>query len=513
MSHTDYDAIIVGGGHNGLVTAAYLARARMKVLVLERRDILGGACTTEELFPGYRFSACAYICHLLQTKVIEDLELRRHGFEVYHLSPARFCPFPDGRHLLGWDEVERAQEEIARFSARDARAYPKWAEFWQRAAGILSPYFLAPPPTLAEIAARVRGTPDEGVFEMMLTTSMKDLVEDFFEDNAVRGAFVHAQDVGDPAAAGSVFSFAYTRCDLFNDPKNVGIVRGGMGSISQAVARAGLANGAEMRTGVSVERVLIEKGTAIGVRLGDGSEIRSRVVVSNVDPKRTFLKLVGPDSLPAEFTRRIERLKTVAAYLKFHAALRGVPDFSHYLGVGFDPRALAITTICPTVEYYEKSWQDARSGRPAHAPVMEIQIPSVYDTTVAPAGHHVMSVWALYAPVFLREGTWEERRQEVGERLIDTISQYAPKLRDFIVDWSLYTPPDIERRVGMTAGNIHHLDMIPGQLLTRRPLAGWAHYRTPVVGLYLCGAGTHPGGEVTGAPGHNAAQAILREMT
>jgi phytoene dehydrogenase-like protein len=205
----------------------------------------------------------------------------------------------------------------------------------------------------------------------------------------------------------------------------------------------------------------------------------------------------------------VQRLKTDAAYLKFHAALRDLPDFSRYLGSAFDPHSLASIKICPSVAYFASSWADARQGRPSRTPVMEVQIPSVYDPTLAPPGHHVMSIWVLYAPVRLQEGTWEERRAEVGEHLMDVLSAYAPNLRSIIVAWSLFTPLDIERRVAMTDGNIRHLDIVPGQFLAARPLPGWAHYRTPIERLYLCGAGTHPGGEVTGAPGHNAAQAIL----
>jgi phytoene dehydrogenase-like protein len=510
--HTDCDILLLGGGHNGLVAAAYLARAGLKVLVVERRDVLGGACVTEELFPGYRFSACSYICHLLQAKVIDDLGLREHGFEVYHLNPSRFCPALDGRSLLFWDDVERTQEEIGRRSARDAAAYPGWVAFWERAAGILHPYFLTAPPTLTEIAARVRGTADEAVFERLLTASMRDLVEEWFEDEAVRGALIQAQDAGDPAAPGSALCYAYIKCNVFSRPEDIGIVRGGMGGITQAMARAARAAGAEIRTGAVVECVLIEDGTARGARLTDGSEIRARVVVSNADPKRTFLRLVGAEHLPAAFVRQVERLKTDAAYLKFHAALSDLPDFSRYLGPKHDPRVLASTKICPSVAYFAGSWEDARHGRLSRTPVMEVQIPSVCDPTMAPAGHHVMSIWSLYAPVRPREGTWDERRREAGEHLIDTLAQYAPNLREILVDWSLFTPLDIERRVGMTDGNIRHLDIVPSQLFASRPLPGWANYRTPIAGLYLCGAGTHPGGEVTGAPGHNAARAVLADL-
>ena len=515
MPKADYDVIVLGGGHNGLVAAAYLARAGLETLVLEWREVLGGACVTEELFPGYRFSACSYLCYLLQAKVIEELALRKFGFEVYHIDPWRFLPLPDGNRLLLWDGIEQTQEEIARFSKRDASNYSRWNAFWERAAGIIYPYFLTPPPSVAEIADRLAGTDDEEFFERLLLASMSDVVTEFFESEPVQAAFIHAHDVGDPAAPGSAWCYAYIKCSMFSPPENVGLVRGGMGGITQALAASARASGATLQTSTPVERILIENGTAIGVALRDGTEIRSRVVVSNADPKRTFLHLVGEAKLDPKFVQRINTLKTEAAYFKFHAALTGVPDFSAYFQDGepeFDPRFLAEVKICPSIDYYERAWADARRGLPSRSLVMEVQVPSAHDPSLAPPDHHVMSVWALYAPARLREGTWDQVRRQVGERLIDTLAAYAPDLRRVIADWSLFTPADIEQRIGMTDGNIRHLDMVPSQLLAQRPLAGWSNYRTPIANLYLCGAGTHPGGDVTGAPGHNAAHMILADF-
>ncbi len=247
--------------------------------------------------------------------------------------------------------------------------------------------------------------------------------------------------------------------------------------------------------------------------LANGEEIRSHVTISNADPKRTFLSLVPADHLEPDFKRQVERLSTNASYLKFHAALNELPDFSHYLSANFDPHYLAQVKICPSVDYFEQSWRDAQSGRPSRTPMMEVQIPSVYDQTLCQPGHHVVSIWVLYAPSRLREGSWEDKRQGVGEHLIDTLTTYAPNFRRALVDWTLFTPPDLEQRVGLTDGNIRHIDIIPHQMFARRPLPGWAQYRTPIPQLYLCGAGTHPGGEVTGAPGHNASQAILADLS
>ena len=313
-----YSAIEVGGGHNGLVAATYLAKEGAKVLVLERRDFVGGACITEELFPGFRVSSCSYICHLLQGKVIEDLELAKHGFKVHPLNPTRFMPFPDNQYLLNWHEDDRTAEEIRRISPRDADRYHDWTAFWERAAAILYPYFLTEPPTLAEVAASVRGTPDEAVFERLLTGNMKDLVEEHFESDLIRAAFTGAEDGGDVAAPGNLMALATFKCEMFTDHQNFGIPYGGMGGITQAMARSAEANGVEIRTGAEVDRIVVRNGSAAGVALIDGEEIEADVVLSNADPKRTFLTLVDRDAMEPQFVQSVRRLKTNVSHLKFH---------------------------------------------------------------------------------------------------------------------------------------------------------------------------------------------------
>ena len=362
-----FDAIVVGGGHNGLVAATYLARGGLRVLVLERRPMVGGACVTEELFPGYRLSSCSYICHLLQEPVIRELDLRRHGFEVFRLEPARFHPFPDGRHLVVWDDTARTAAEIERYSKHDAAAYlagsPSGSARPRCSTRISSP----PRPRTRSWPCTSRGTPDEDVLETLLTRPMWDLVHEHFESDLVRAHTLNAQDIGDPRAPGSALVYAYIKVNLRSAPGTVGIVKGGMGAITQAMARAAVEAGVTIRTGAEVARVDVRNGRASGVVLADGAHLAADAVVSNADPKRTFLGLVPPDALPGEFREQVAALSTRAAYLKFHAALRELPDFSAYLGPGFDPRYLAQVKICPSTEAFLAPGRTPRRAAAARA--------------------------------------------------------------------------------------------------------------------------------------------------
>ena len=506
-----YSAIIVGAGHNGLVAANYLAKAGGRVLVLERRDFVGGACITEELFPDFRVSSCSYICHMLQGKVIDDLELRKHGLAIHPVNPYRFQPFPSGNYMLRWHDEQSNTEELKRLSPGDVEGYGRFQDFMRRAATILHRYFLESPPTLAQVTDDVRGTPEEAVWERLLTGNMRDLVEEHFESPEVRATFIDAEDAGDTRAPGSILSVAYNDTDMFTEDRNFGIPHGGMGGITQAMARAAESVGAEIRTNAVVDRILVRDGRAVGVELADGERIEADVVLSNADPKRTFLSLVDENDVAPEVVRSVRRLKTDVSYLKFHAALDELPDFTHYLGDRYDENFLVQVRICPSVEYFQQSADDARAGKPSSAPVMHIQIPSVLDKSLTPEGKHVMSIWVLYAPVRPREGTWDDLREQTGEQLIDVIEEYAPNFRKSVREWELFTPQELEERVGLTDGNIRHLDITSAQIFSNRPSNLFDGYRTPIENLYLCGAGTHPGGEVTGAPGHNAAHEVLRD--
>lgn len=507
-----YDVIIVGGGHNGLVCAAYLAKAGLDVLVLERRTSVGGACATEELFPGYRISTCSYVAYILQDKVVHDLELRKHGYQVHPLPLKRMFPYPDGRCLILWNDTERAAREIAtKFSQKDATGYVIIQDFWRRAARLFDRYFLREPPTIGELQDSVRGTEDEALLERLLHGTLTGLVDELFESEAVKAAAIsHVMAGKGMDEPGLLFAYAATKPNALVDNNNQGIVVGGMGTISDAISRSAQSAGCTVRCDAEVKRILIEDGRACGVELIDGEVIRSHTVVSNADPKRTFLGLVGRENIAPAVATSIEMLETTHATLKFHAAVCELPDFSRYLGPNFDPTLIATIGIGPTTAYYRKSIQDALDGEITTCPVIDVQIPTVYDHTVAPKGKHIVSMWVRFLPVRPKVGSWDSLQMPVGEQLIDLLTSYAPNFRRSLIHWLVYTPADIERRLYLTDGNFRHTDHIPGQLLAHRLFSRGGH-RTPVPRLYMCGAGTHPGGDVSGAPGHNAAQVILTE--
>lgn len=510
-----YDAVIVGGGHNGLVASFYLARAGMKTLVLERREFVGGAAITEELFPGYSVPSCSYICYLLQPRVIDDMDLREHGFEILPAAKDTFMPFPNGRSLLDGRDGRSIEEQIAEFAPRDAANLPKYRELRKRLAGIIYRSFFTKAPTLTELVDSVRGTEDEPLLERLLFGSVADLLDEHFEDEQVKGWLSQAWDAGDIDAPGSLLSAAFLGISAFTRDGDYGLVHGGMGGITQAMARSCQQQGVEIRTNASVEQILVEDNRARGVWLEDGEVVEARTVLVNADIKQLFNRLVPPGAVPDDFLRAVNRLKANTVYYKFHAALNELPDFSRYLGPNPDPYHLGYIKICPSMDYYRKAWNDARNGLITDSPVMHIQMASVIDRSLAPQGGHVMSIWALYAPVKptghgVTEWTPELTRL-AGERFIDRMEEYAPNIRRAIRDWVMFTPDVLEQRVGLPNGHIHHIDQIAGQMFANRPLPGWADYRMPIDGLYLCGADAHPGGEVTGAPGYNAAHTVLED--
>lgn len=508
---SSYDSVIVGGGHNGLVAAFYLAREGHSILVLERNQQVGGACVTEELFPGYRMSSCSYMSWNLQAEVAFDMELARHGLESTAIDPMPVVLHQGGPAIAYWSDEARTEAEIAKVRRSDALAYASWNEYWDRAARLVHRFFLSQPPTLAEIWRHAADIGEEELLEDLLTMSIVDVSDRYFEDRRIGCGLVAVCDVGDPALPGTAWSEAWWQTNRANG-STFDVVTGGMGSITQAMAAAAREQGVQIRTGVEVEEVICEAGRTVGVRTTGGEQIPAATVVSNADPKRTLLKLVPRAELPEDFLRAVAGLSTRAAYLKFHAVLDRPLDLTDYLGEGFDPRyGTFVTLSAAAFDSHAHAWDIAKRGEMPPEPVCHLQVPTAYDVTLTEEDGEILSIWVLYAPPRLSDGGWLTRAEAVGEGLIDYVGEFLPGFRSSIRDWKLFTPLEIERRTGMTDGNIRHIDMVPSQLYGRRPLPG-AGYRTPISGLYLCGAGTHPGGEVTGAPGRNAAETVIADL-
>jgi phytoene dehydrogenase-like protein len=481
-----YDAVIIGGGHNGLVCAAYLTRAGRKVLVLERRPMVGGCAVTEELWPGYRVSVASYLVSLLKDEIVRDLELKKFGYHVYPKDPPFFTPFPDGRCLFMWQDLDRTVAEIARFSKRDAEAYPRYDEHLEGLAQKIDAMLLGEPPE------------DVSALDEVLDSSAEAFLDRWFESDEIKVTLATDGVIGangGPRTPGTAYVLLHHCMGMAAGRRALwGYVRGGMGALSEAIAASARAFGAEIRTEAGVASVLMKDSEARGVVLANGDEIRAQVVVSNLDPIATYRLL------PAEFGAAVEGYECTGPSMKINLALSGLPEFTAYPETP-GPHHRATIHLCPSIDYVERAWADAQAGRPSENPMLEIGIPSMYDPTLAPAGHHVMSVFLQYTPY---AADWERLREPYSERVIDLIGQYAPNIRDVILAKQVLAPPDLEKRFGITGGNIFHGELVRKQLFAKRP-----GYRTAVAGLFLCGSGTHPGGGVMGASGHNAAREIL----
>jgi len=523
---TVYDAIVVGGGHNGLTCAAYLAKAGRKVLVLERRHILGGATVSEESHPGFTFSSCSYVVSLLRPQIIRDLDLPRHGLEILPLDWT-YSPFEDGSALLRGPDAETNRRNIARFSPRDADRYPLFGQAMSELGRLVKPLIEAPTPepsrlrpsTLLELlrlGRRFKGLGEPGIAAIlkMMTMSAVDFLGEWFESERLIGPMSVSGIIGTflgPRSPGTAYVLLHHYMgEIDGSFRAWGLQKGGTGGVAMAIARSAQAFGAEIRTGCPVARILIGKGEARGVVLENGDEIRAKVVISGADPHRTFLGMVGEEWLDADFTRQIKRFKLRGSSGKVNLALDSLPEVP---GLGSDSPVLkGDITISPSVDYLERAYDDAKYGRYSRQPCLDCVIPSLTDPSVAPPGKHVMSIFVQYAPYKLKEGAadWENQREAFGDTVIDTLERFLPGVRDRILFRQVLTPWDLEQTYGLTEGNIFHGELSLEQLAFLRPAPGWARYRTPIRKLWLCGSGAHPGGGIMAAPGQLCASSMLQ---
>jgi phytoene dehydrogenase-like protein len=516
--------LIIGGGHNGLVCAAYLARAGLDVLVLERRERVGGAAVTEEPWPGHRVSSASYVVSLLPPRIERELELRRHGYRVSIISPDYYVPFSDGTALTLWGELERDGREIARLSPPDAEAYVEFDAYFERVAALLRDLLFVVPPNLTlrelprwlALGARMRHWSGRDLAEItrLFTLSAADFLEEWFTDERVKGALATQAMVGawgGPMSPGSAYVLMHHWIGEVDGHSGAwGWVHGGMGGLSDALGAAARAGGCEIRTGSPVDHVVVRDGRAVGVELKDGETIEARHVISNAHPITTYLDLVGERHLPDEVVRDIRRFRTRSGSVKVNAALSKLPTPTAWRGdVPGDPHR-GLVAIAPSIEYLERAWDDAKYGRPSSRPYVEAVFPTVHEPGLAPEGRHLMLAFVQYGPYELAAGDWNDERDAFGARVIETLAEFMPDITGAVEHIEVLAPPDLERRFGLLGGNIMQGEMTPDQSFFLRPILGYADHTTPVEGLFICGSGTHPGGGVMGVPGHNCARVVAR---
>ena len=513
-----YDAVIVGGGHNGLVAACYLAKAGFRVVVLERYTGVGGAAYTQEVHPGFHLSEGSYVLSLMPRSILDDLDAWKHGIELIGRDPRLFMPFPDGRYLLAWEDESRFLEEIARFSKKDAENYPRYDAFVERAAEVMDKYVLRRPPSFAEFAAEFK-TPEEArIFQKMILGSAADVAEYFFESEqmqAVAAAYGLIGTFRGPRDAGTAYVKLYHAMGTATGKRGKwAYVRGAMGAVSNALASVARGLGVEIRTDKEVQQVCVQDGRATGVLTKDGEEFQASIVLSNADPKRTYLRLVEQALLPTDFLRDIKKIQIASPVMKLNLAMEELPRFTALERDG-RPQELAHRGGCfigPSIDYMQRAYEDARNGRPSDHPIFSVHMQSAVDPTVAPAGKATLSIFTQYYPYKLAEGTWDERREEIADHALRRFAEYAPNVADAVIARQTLAPPDIEARFGLTGGHIFQGELVPEQAFDLRPVPGSSSYEGPIRGLYLCGSGAWPGGCVMGAPGHNAAQEAIANL-
>ena len=519
------DVVIVGGGHNGLACAAYLARAGLDVLVLEKRPVLGGAAVTEEPWPGYRISTASYVVSLMPPRIESELELARFGYRVSIVMPDYYLPFPDGSSLTLWGDAARDAQEIARFSKADADAYLEFDRYFDRVGHLLRDLLFVVPPNLRlrdvprwlTLAGRLRSWTGRDVADLvrLFTISAADFLDEWFEDERVKGALATQAIIGGwngPMSPGSAYVLMHHWIgEVAGHPGAWGWVHGGMGAVSEVLARAATTAGAELRNGSAVNRVVVRDGRALGVELDDGSLIRGRRVVSNAHPVTTYRDLVGEEHLPQDVVRDVRRFRTRSGSVKVNVALGELPKPAAWDGpVPGDPHT-GLLAISPSVEYLERAWDDAKYGRSSQHPYIETVFPTVFEDGLAPDGKHVMLAFTQFGPYRLAEGSWDTEREAYGRNVIATLGRYCSNIEAAVEHMEVLAPPDLEERFGLLGGNIFQGEMAPDQMFSLRPIFGFADYRTPIHGLYLCGSGTHPGGGVMAVPGRNCATVVIRD--
>ena len=518
-----YDAIIIGGGHNGLTAAAYLARAARKVLVLERRHVLGGAAVTEEVFPGFRFSVCSYVVSLLRPDIIRELDLPRHGLEILPLD-GTFTPMPNGDYLWRTNDHAQSRRAIARHSRLDAEAYDEYGKAMVEQARFVKPLLdmTAPDPRtrdprelvkLASIGRRFQRLSDTDREHQLklLTMSAVDFLDQWFETDVLKATMSASGIIGTflgVRSPGTAYVLLHHYMGEIDGAfRSWGFARGGTGAISNAIASAATAAGAELRTSTAVAHVTIRDGRAEGVVLENGDELQANVVLSSLDPHLTFLRLVGERELPPDFVAQVRRYKLRGSSGKVNLALDALPDFLCRPGEG--PHLRGAISISPSVDYMERAYDQAKYGAFSERPYIDMVIPTLTDPSLAPPGKHVLSCFVQYAPYALASGTWDSQREAFGDAVVATLAEYAPNIRSIIRHRQVLTPLDLEREFGLTEGNIFQGELSLEQLLFLRPVPGWARYETPIRHFWMCGSATHPGGGIMGAPGRNAARRIL----
>jgi phytoene dehydrogenase-like protein len=520
-----YDAIVIGGGHNGLTAAAYLARAGRKVLVLERRHVLGGAAVTEEVFPGFRFSVCSYVVSLLRPEIIRDLDLPRHGLEILPLD-GTFTPMANGNYLWRVNDHAKTRREIARHSRLDAEAYDEYGKAMVEMARFVKPILNMTPPDPLSLNPRDLGkllflgrrfrslaAADRRNQLQLMTMSAVDFLDQWFETDVLKATMSASGIIGTflgVRSPGTAYVLLHHYMGEIDGAfRSWGFSRGGTGAISNAIASAASEAGAEIRTKTSVARIRLSNGTATGVVLDNGDEIDGSLILSSVDPRLTFLVFMDARELPGEFVEDIRRFRFRGSSGKVNLALDALPNFTSLPGAG--PHLRGAMSISPSVDHMERAYDQAKYGAFSTRPYVDMVIPTLTDPSVAPPGKHILSCFVQYAPYALASGTWDEQREAFGDAVIDTLAEYAPNIRDIILHRQVLTPLDLERDFGLSEGNIFQGELTLEQLFFLRPAPAWAQYTTPIRNLWMCGSGAHPGGGIMGAPGRNAALRILKK--